>query len=643
MKASTNNIMSRKSFSLGKYLSRRLLLGWVIIVLPLINAFSSTLPNEIVYLNGLPSSNNDPNTIEQAISQGNFEHERNPHPIKEGTSSWFYIPGSLLKEHIDKNYLHIGFFDRYTVYCKILNKWEKKSTGGLHANKNNIVHVIDFSSCRLFSDSTDIAEAYLVKCDRYDDYTIGVVEAKMMSVQDKFKWENHFLASRKTSNRFPLPFWGMLIFTIIILGIRFFLTKDIAYLVFSIGDLFLLLCFVFLYYSLPSNLIRYPFDNTALTFILPGPFLIMSISLFILSFIYFFVENTVAIRFSRKAAIGISIFLVFFAFLVLLSLIFMPTKIGLINRVLFYVIFGIISLIYLYFNRQNEILRKAKKGVPYLIIVNGGLFIYVGVILGAFLSRFYEPAGANYIGNYHFVYYPLLIGAAIFNIFVILAFLRRDYLIKEEALELKMISAKYDGLIIQNMLNPHFIFNSLNLISFHIYKKNYQQARNSLQEFSDLIRLVIDKSTTRLISLRDELKILGLYFSLIISRKKDFFTYQFIVDEDLNIDTIQIPILLLQPIAENAIKHGIFNLNDRIGKIIVSCKKENNLLVIKISDNGVGINHTISDNGHKEVEEKHFGLELTRKRLLLISKKANLEIKSGAVNGTDIVMKIPIL
>ncbi len=181
-------------------------------------------------------------------------------------------------------------------------------------------------------------------------------------------------------------------------------------------------------------------------------------------------------------------------------------------------------------------------------------------------------------------------------------------------------------------MNPHFLFNTLNTIS-HFISEKPAYAKELLLDFSDMFRHVVHDETL-LVALEKELDFIKMYISLEKARlgKRLQVSYQ-IDDNTLN---KQIPTLLLQPLIENAIKHG-FSEQHKIVLIKLSCCLQNQTLLINLKDNGKGIHNTSQPS-------KNSGISLInmRKRLqLLYDDKAKLQIHSSPGKGTHISISIP--
>lgn len=173
-----------------------------------------------------------------------------------------------------------------------------------------------------------------------------------------------------------------------------------------------------------------------------------------------------------------------------------------------------------------------------------------------------------------------------------------------------------------SQMNPHFIFNSINSIQNYVLNKNEDMAYNYLAKFSKLIRMVLNNSREDEITLDAELETLALYVELEQLRFDNKFSYDLNVSEDLNTFDIKIPAMLIQPYVENAILHGLMNLNEeRKGKLKIEIQSENNLLKVSVEDNGIGR----EQSKQYKTESLHdpLAMKLTEERVEMINKLEN--------------------
>ncbi len=139
------------------------------------------------------------------------------------------------------------------------------------------------------------------------------------------------------------------------------------------------------------------------------------------------------------------------------------------------------------------------------------------------------------------------------------------------------------------MMNPHFVFNSLNAIQYFVNSNQKEQSSEHLAKLARLVRLFLSQASEPFISLSDEIKRLKLYLELEQVRFMNF-EFKFNIDEKIDNHQTKIPNMIVQPFIENAILHGVSHLKDNDGKIDLNFSLEQNILTIEIIDNGFGIN-----------------------------------------------------
>ncbi|MBI4929204.1 MAG: histidine kinase [Bacteroidetes bacterium] len=203
--------------------------------------------------------------------------------------------------------------------------------------------------------------------------------------------------------------------------------------------------------------------------------------------------------------------------------------------------------------------------------------------------------------------------------------------IKKQEVEKTSINkqlAEYQMVALRAQMNPHFVFNAINSIQSYILNNDSQFAYDYLAKFSKLIRQVLSNSQHSSISLEKELEALKLYIELEQTRFKERFDFEILVDDNLPIEEIKVPTLLIQPYLENAIWHGIMHLNEsKKGKLKVHLFLNVSVLKIIIEDNGIGRER--STLLKKESTHESFGMMLSEKRvdiLKAINVKADIRI-----------------
>lgn len=175
--------------------------------------------------------------------------------------------------------------------------------------------------------------------------------------------------------------------------------------------------------------------------------------------------------------------------------------------------------------------------------------------------------------------------------------------IRTAQLEEQLTKARLEALKMQ--INPHFLFNTLNMISSAMYD-DVQAADKMLVTLSDLLRITLKSSDKGLNSLEKEVEILDLYIDIMKARFKDKLTVIKKIEE--NTLKALIPNFLFQPLIENSIKYGMENLTST--QVEIQAKRMNNNLVIQIKDNGPGIHQE-----SQQVLNSGLGLSNTIERL----------------------------
>jgi LytS/YehU family sensor histidine kinase len=216
--------------------------------------------------------------------------------------------------------------------------------------------------------------------------------------------------------------------------------------------------------------------------------------------------------------------------------------------------------------------------------------------------------------------------------------IKREYNKKLAEVEMKALKAQ---------MNPHFIFNSLNSINRYIVKSEPEKASLYLTKFSKLIRLILDNSNSKIVSLENELNALKLYIELEALRFNEKFTYTIHLNEELNPLSIGVPPMIIQPFVENAIWHGLLH-KEGAGKLEIQVERYGSGLRCIISDNGVGRKKAGELKSKSINNSKSYGMKITNDRLTMLNGESkistveivDLEDVSGNSLGTKVIVKI---
>ncbi|MBU2527427.1 MAG: histidine kinase [Bacteroidetes bacterium] len=166
---------------------------------------------------------------------------------------------------------------------------------------------------------------------------------------------------------------------------------------------------------------------------------------------------------------------------------------------------------------------------------------------------------------------------------------KKWYVLKNKRLESLRQQTEHELHALRSQMNPHFIFNSLNAIQYYLTQKGPEASESYLLAFSKLIRMIFEYSSKKTISLKAEINLLTSYLELEKMRFGDKLSFYIYLDDEIDAEKYEIPSLLLQPLVENAVNHGIFH-SKNVGFIEIRfLKPSQNRLEIVIQDNGVGM------------------------------------------------------
>lgn len=188
--------------------------------------------------------------------------------------------------------------------------------------------------------------------------------------------------------------------------------------------------------------------------------------------------------------------------------------------------------------------------------------------------------------------------------------------------------------LLSGQLNPHFLFNSLNAVQSLIRQNAPEAANQYITEVATFMRTIMDSGRKELVSLAEEIGVEEKYIAL--EQKRKAFTYTFRNECGNELSSIDFPPLLLQPIIENSIRHGLAE-SVRNPTITMTIRCDATDLVVTIADNGIGFDPSAKAQGH--------GLSLTGKRIALINEKLPamriiLQTKSSPGSGTTTEIRL---
>jgi signal transduction histidine kinase len=200
---------------------------------------------------------------------------------------------------------------------------------------------------------------------------------------------------------------------------------------------------------------------------------------------------------------------------------------------------------------------------------------------------------------------------------------------RTERLKTRLASARLDALRMQ--INPHFLFNTLHVINI-MAGTNPDGVRRATKRLSGLLRYALNTSDEQEVPLSRELQFLRGYLQIQKLRLQE--QLQFTIDVEPGGEGALVPTLLLQPLAENAVKHGVQAI-EGMGRIQVAAHQTDRALVLRIEDNGPGLMGSAC-------EEEGVGLENVRNRLShLYGDRASLDLDGSDLGGCCAEVRIP--
>jgi two-component system, LytTR family, sensor kinase len=205
--------------------------------------------------------------------------------------------------------------------------------------------------------------------------------------------------------------------------------------------------------------------------------------------------------------------------------------------------------------------------------------------------------------------------------------------LKAELAEAQLQAARAQLQALKMQLHPHFLFNTLNSISA-LLDEDVEKADEMLARLGDFLRLTLENSGSQMIALRDELEFLRRYLEIEQVRFQDRLSVE--MDIEPEVLDAQVPNMILQPIIENAIRHGI---SQRIGKgqIRICATRKDNSLRIEVQDNGPGI-------ARNDSAKAGLGLGNTIERLKqAYGGSQNFDIQAAPAGGTIVTLIIPFV
>lgn len=274
-------------------------------------------------------------------------------------------------------------------------------------------------------------------------------------------------------------------------------------------------------------------------------------------------------------------------------------------------------------NLANSVAKK----VPYSLFYTVG---YIAIISGIMVDCFYTNGLIPFVSS---SYMPALFG--LFVVTFILIFSKNTAEIYKTALKAAKLDKELSDAntaVMISQIQPHFLYNALNTIKILI-KRDPKTAENAIISFSKYLRCNMDSITQKTpIPFADELEHIKNYCYIELLRFGDKINIVYKTE----CTDFKVPALSIQPLVENAIKHGVTKKAEG-GTVTIESYETENEYIVKISDDGVGFDTSAPE--YSDSSRSHIGLENTTNRLKQLS-NATVDIKSKPDEGTEVTIKI---
>lgn len=212
--------------------------------------------------------------------------------------------------------------------------------------------------------------------------------------------------------------------------------------------------------------------------------------------------------------------------------------------------------------------------------------------------------------------------------------------VRQRTLQQRQQAAEMKQRLLRAQLNPHFLFNSLNSIQRLYVEGRMSQANDFIADFAQLMRDILEKTGRTTIPLYEEIEFIEAYLSLEKRRLGDKFDYEVVMSDELRHSDIEVPSFIVQPLAENALMHGVLPSNRKGNIRVLVEQKSDDRVSISVQDDGVGFYKSMQQVG----KHKSRGMELIQTRLGRRGKMLIEELKdlNQAILGTKVELQLTI-
>ncbi|MGD1848835.1 MAG: histidine kinase [Salibacteraceae bacterium] len=234
-----------------------------------------------------------------------------------------------------------------------------------------------------------------------------------------------------------------------------------------------------------------------------------------------------------------------------------------------------------------------------------------------------------YWGTWWFRALVVLVASSLIGGFI---YYRYRVKMRESQWQMKVYESEHKALFAQ--INPHFIYNALHSAQYYLTSNQGTKAGDHLARFARLMRGILENSKASFFSIEKELELVELYISLEKERFDDAFEYRIEIDPKVD-QLMEIPSMIIQPLVENALWHGILNRQDENGLLVLTVQAQKHGVLISIRDNGIGRKAVHELQAQQNRVHESSGLDLINNRLKILSSYKSREFHLSFVDHED--------
>lgn len=197
-----------------------------------------------------------------------------------------------------------------------------------------------------------------------------------------------------------------------------------------------------------------------------------------------------------------------------------------------------------------------------------------------------------------------------------------------EEKRIKLLESKFENRIqslaiqsLESQMNPHFLFNGMNAVRWLVMKNKNEEAKEYIDTFARLLRMSLTNNRKKSITLDEELQSTALYLKIEQLRFDSEFNYHINISPKVNPKMVKVPPKILQPLVENAIKHGLLPSRKSPKTLDIKVNQTDDGVLVEVLDNGRGFSKSKESFIEPRPDGTHLGLKLIEERLVIFNQQ----------------------